>query len=84
MGLSLGHTDVFPASPQSHLLVDKSRGLVCLLLLGEALVAPFAREIAMMVLYEEQDVKRILLRSLETHRCQRGQILPTESTQQDL
>lgn len=37
VGLSLGHTDVFPASPQPHLFMDKSQGLVCLLLSGEAL-----------------------------------------------
>lgn len=37
VGLSLGHTDVFPASPQPHLFMDKSQGLVCRLLSGEAL-----------------------------------------------
>lgn len=48
---------------------------------GEALFAP---EIPMTVLYKEWDIKKILLKSLEPHRCQQGQLFPTQSTQQDL
>lgn len=79
--LSLGHTDVFPASPQPHLLVGESSCACCCRV---KLCGPVCCEIPVMGLYKEWGVQRILLKSLETHRCQRGQILPTQPTQQDL